>query len=419
MNDGITVLRITPYLFRPGVWPVAYDPIGGIHVQVWRITKALQKAGISQTVLTSHIPGSRRDQEFSDTLRVESVGISFPKFIFRTLIGGSWFFSIAKRLLKGRLNHDIVHIHYNSWLWCRLLSEIAHRLHIPVVVTLNSQLWVSRSPRWLVTGRHFNLSLWVDRWALRKCDCLVSLTEKEATFWTNELALNPERVFVIPDTIDPEKFRVKIDNTILCKIRKRFNIPNNKKIVTYIGRLRSEKGWQDLPEITEEVCDADAFMLICGDGPDRRKLENAMPKNRKENGWCITGFLDPDEIKAVLHITDVFVMPSRREAFGSVLLEVMAAGVPAIAYAVGGIVEVAGTPKAIRLIPPMDKFAFVQAILELLTDPKQCEYLIEQGHRRVEDFSIKHATEETLRCYQSLLIPNFTKDAQMAERISG
>jgi glycosyltransferase involved in cell wall biosynthesis len=208
-------------------------------------------------------------------------------------------------------------------------------------------------------------------------------------------------MFVIPDTIDPEKFRVKIDNTILCKIRKRFNIPNNKKIVTYIGRLRSEKGWQDLPEITEAVCDADAFMLICGDGPDRRKLENAMPINRKENGWCITGFLDPDEIKAVLQIADVFVMPSRREAFGSVLLEVMAAGVPAIAYAVGGIVEVAGTPKAIRLIPPMDKFAFIKAILELLTDPKQCEYLIEQGHRRVEDFSIKHATEETLpKCFK-------------------
>ena len=66
----------------------------------------------------------------------------------------------------------------------------------------------------------------------------------------------------------------------------------------------------------------------------------------------MTGFVSRAEVRAVLELSDVVMLPSRREAFGSILLEAMAAGVAAVAYAVGGIVEVAGDSGAIVLVPP-------------------------------------------------------------------
>ena len=47
------ILRITPHLLRKGVWPVEYDPLGGLQTQVWRMTEELDKMGITQTVLTT------------------------------------------------------------------------------------------------------------------------------------------------------------------------------------------------------------------------------------------------------------------------------------------------------------------------------------------------------------------------------
>lgn len=405
MSKAIPILRITPHLFRDGVWPVAYDPLGGLQTQVWRMTKELEKMGISQTVLTSRIPGSPRHTKHSETIRVDCVGISLSKFLAPRLLGATWFIGVVRYLLTHRSNFELVHIHYNHWVWCRILTFIVHRLRIPVVVSLSTELWVSSNYRRLVSSKYFNLARWIERQALRSSDGIIALTEKDADHWTRDLNLNPGEIVVIPDAIDASLFRKQIDEDILRSFRKSHNIPQDKKIVTYIGRIRTEKGWQDLPTITRGLGKSGAFVLICGDGPDRRKLENALQESACQDNWRITGFLCPDEVRAALQITDVLILPSRREAFGSVLLEAMATGVPAVAYAVGGIIEVAGTPHAIRLIPPTDKSAFTDAILKILSDKQQCDFLIAQGQQRVEDFSLKRAAHEMLNTYQTLLRP--------------
>ncbi|MFX9552128.1 glycosyltransferase, partial [Acinetobacter baumannii] len=83
-------------------------------------------------------------------------------------------------------------------------------------------------------------------------------------------------------------------------------------------------------------------------GPDRKKLETALLRKGRR-GWVITGFLPPSAIQEALKLSDVLILPSRREVFGSVLLEAMASGLPSVAYAVGGIADVAGDPPAVSL----------------------------------------------------------------------
>ncbi|MEE9344638.1 MAG: glycosyltransferase family 4 protein [Methylococcales bacterium] len=406
MNTKIQVLRITPHLFRPGVWPVAYDPAGGLQIQVWRITEALEKAGISQTVLTSYIPGYPRSTQHSDTLGVECCGISLSEFFAGKLLGLTWFISIVKWLLKNEKAYDLIHIHYNHSIWCRVLTVIAHQLKIPVIVSLNTELWISNNWRWLVAGRRFNLSLWIERWTLRSSDAVIVLTSLNSARCSRQLKVEPRRIMVIPDTIDAETFRSQIESTALSDFRKRFNIPNNKKVVIYVGRIRTEKGWEDLPLIASVLEKSGAFMLVCGDGPDYHKLKKAFDDTGCHTSWNITGFLTPKEVRIALEIADILILPSRREAFGGVLLEAMALGLPCVAYSVGGIIEVAGEPSAILLCPPKDKAAFTQAIIDLLNNPGTCHELIAQGYRRVEDFSLKQAVEDTMNCYTRVLVNN-------------
>ena len=55
-----SVLRLAPHFHRPGDWPVAYDPVGGMQNQVWQATRDLDAAGVRQTVVTTFIPGCER-----------------------------------------------------------------------------------------------------------------------------------------------------------------------------------------------------------------------------------------------------------------------------------------------------------------------------------------------------------------------
>ena len=208
---------------------------------------------------------------------------------------------------------------------------------------------------------------------------------------------------VIGDAIDVEQFNRPVDAASRNDFRARYGISLNQKIVAYIGRVRHEKGWMDLPGIAQGLAKADALLLIVGDGPDRVQLEQALERAGVNSASTITGFLEPDEVKIALAVADVLILPSRTEAFGSVLLEAMASSVAAVAYTVEGAVEVAGEPRAIQLVQAGDRRAFTQAVLDLLVNPGERRRLTERGRRRVLDFSLAATAAQTLSCYRRIL----------------
>jgi glycosyltransferase involved in cell wall biosynthesis len=80
----------------------------------------------------------------------------------------------------------------------------------------------------------------------------------------------------------------------------------------------------------------------------------------------------------------------------------MAAGVPAVAYAVGGVADVAGSPPALALVPEGQCAELVERTLELVADKAARQILIERGLRRVGDFSIGSAVALNLDLYASI-----------------
>jgi glycosyltransferase involved in cell wall biosynthesis len=396
----ISVLRLAPHFFRAGNWPVAYDPVGGMQNQVWQLARALDEAGIAQTIVTTYIPGSDRSSSLFDRAQVRSVGFYLPEFLAPRLLNLTWFLALIPFLLRHLKSHHIVHIHLNHSIWCRLLAFVVKLSGTPLVISLNVSL-VSDGER-ADAPSSMAPAQWLERWALAVADRVVALTRRQSDTVCRLIPGKLAQVRIIPDSIDAASFGQPVELAAVEDFRARCNIPAGAKIVSYIGRISEEKGWRDLPVFVERLSHEGVFVLICGDGPCRRHLENKLRNAVPDGHWHVTGFVPRSDVKAALRISDLVLLPSRREAFGSILLEAMASGVPAVAYRVGGIADVAGDPNAVVLVPPRDTDAFVKTVLEMLSRHDLCQLFAQRGEERVRAFSVQAARDALIHLYRGL-----------------
>jgi len=142
-------------------------------------------------------------------------------------------------------------------------------------------------------------------------------------------------------------------------------------------------------------------LLVAGDGPRRRELE----------ALCQTiGIADRvhwlghcDDPRQLLQGGDVFALASVGEAFGFVLCEAMACGIPVVATRSGGIVEVVEDGKTGLLVPPLDPGALADSIQQLLENPELRRSIVATGPNRVRaKFTVEATIENTIRMYESL-----------------
>jgi glycosyltransferase involved in cell wall biosynthesis len=133
--------------------------------------------------------------------------------------------------------------------------------------------------------------------------------------------------------------------------------------VLYVGRLSPEKGLRTLLDAWAANRPGGLRLQVIGDGPMRAELEaRAVP------GVELVGWLDPAEVRARMLAARALVFPSQwYETFGLALVEGMAAGLPALASAIGGIVELV-EGGAGWLVPPGGSAAWEEALPTLADD---------------------------------------------------
>jgi L-malate glycosyltransferase len=215
-----------------------------------------------------------------------------------------------------------------------------------------------------------------------------------------------DRVVVIPNGIDPAAF-------IAAPAR----VP--RRVVTMVANLRAEKGHDVLIAAAAQVVRArpDAIVQLVGAGP----LRGALEQQAREHGVAdIVRFLGHrEDVAQVLHDSDIFVLPSRSEAFPNGVVEAMAAGLPVIASNVGGIPELIAHERNGLLVPVGDPGALAGALLRLLNAPEYAAVLarearatIERGYsfeRMVGAFEALYLGASGARLSNSLPIPSHVR----------
>lgn len=196
------------------------------------------------------------------------------------------------------------------------------------------------------------------RWACRWSSSVVAVTRHLASRLAE---ISPcADVLVIPHGFNPES-----SSRPRSMIRDEWGVPSNVKVVLTVGRLEPFKGQDVLlnawPLVKDEM--PKAVLWIVGNGSMRASLEEQTIRLRINDSVRLVGQKQPREIAECMSAADLFVLPSRSEPFGIVLLEAMSHGLPVVASRVGGVPEVLPAQLDAILTPPEDVRELAYAIV--------------------------------------------------------
>ncbi len=227
---------------------------------------------------------------------------------------------------------------------------------------------------------------------------VIANSESVARHMMDDFGVPSEKIRFIPRGVDLERYPWKEPRT---------EAPKQEWRVAAIGRITPIKGLRELIR---------AFAVVAKQMP-RAKLLMVGAAEPKHHGylaelksWVTRLGLESQveftghraDVPALLHQLDLVVLPSTgKEAFGRVLIEAGAAGVPVVATRVGGVPEVIADRKTGLLVQPGDPMELAQAILALLKDRKLALELARENRRRVESiYPMTRLISQTLEVYR-------------------
>lgn len=209
----------------------------------------------------------------------------------------------------------------------------------------------------------------------------------------------PERVTVIHNGVDIEKFRPDPEKRIFC--RTKLSVKQNTPLIGIVARLAPIKNHASLlkafSKLSEDMPDLE--LLVVGDGELKNKLVKQTNEMNLTRRVLFLG--ERQDIPELLNAIDVFVLPSLSEGHNMTLLEAMATGLPVVATSVGGNLEIVEDGVTGYLIPSKQPEILGQKIAMLLKN----ETLRSQMGKRGRTIVLKHFDMQKMtKAYQALYL---------------
>ena len=230
-----------------------------------------------------------------------------------------------------------------------------------------SRRWVAFHHGYTTTDLKIRIYNLLDRWSLRAADRVLT---SSSTF-RRDLERNgvwPNRIRVQHMPIRPSE---PCSHERASDLRRKLGLDNRTRVLVSIGRLSQEKGHANLvralPKMMELIGRTPFRCVLVGDGPERARIERLSRSLGMTSSVTLTG--EQDDVNPYYAIADVFALPSQSEGSPNVLLEAMAAGVPVVATATGGIPELTRNGRDALLVKRGDIAGLASATVRLLYDP--------------------------------------------------
>lgn len=187
-----------------------------------------------------------------------------------------------------------------------------------------------------------------------------------------------------------------------ASMRALLDIPLTAPVVGTVTRLSAQKAPTDFAAAAIEIAQSapDTHFVMVGDGPLRGEVEGMIAQADLQKRFHLTGLRR--DVADLLTTFDIFVLSSLWEGLPRVLPQAMAAGLPIIASAVDGNVEAVRANENGILVPPGDRAALAQAMLQLLQDRRRATEMGQAGRARVQEFSAQKMVEDHEQLYHEL-----------------
>ena len=320
---------------------------------------------------------------------------------------------------KQTIDADVLHCH----TWYTHLAGIFSRelLQVPLILTTHS-LETHRPWKFEQLGNGYFMSRWIEQQAYKAADGVIAVSQQMKADVVEAYGINPEKVTVIHNGIDPDFYKPTYDPEFLTSLGIDSEIP----IILFVGRITRQKGISQLIAAAKYF-DTNCQIVLCAGAPDTLEIAAETEqiindlKQQRSGVVLISEMLPREQIRILYSHARVFVCPSLYEPFGIINLEAMACETAIVASAVGGIPEViveGETGFLISLEPISNKDfnpkypeIFQKNLAEkvnlLLQDEVLSKKMGVQGRKRVESmFSWTSIAKTTLEYYQQV-IKNF------------
>ncbi|WP_428666332.1 glycosyltransferase [Runella sp.] len=295
--------------------------IGGPARIIYDHTTVVLKQGHQVDILSPASPGDKiypapEGARVIVCERTQPISRFFPEFSLE-----AWNF-----LKKHIHEYDIVHCH-GIWHFGSV-APFLFKNNTPKAVTIHGLLdkWALNHGYWKKKAFSF---LFQKRF-LKRADLIQINNRDELNDLSQYLGFQHPNVTIIPNGMQLDELA---DLPAKGTFRKQFNLPEDKKLVLFMGRLNIKKGLDLLLPAFKKYTEQHTDALLVLAGPDdgyQGQTERFIEENQLQDKMIMVGMLTGETKKAALADADIFALPSYSEGFSIAALEAMTAGVPAL-----------------------------------------------------------------------------------------
>ena len=284
-------------------------------------------------------------------------------------------------------NVDLIHTHDSHGHTLSVFASLFFGLKKPLVVHRRVDFPPKNSPftRWKYTFK------WVKR--------IVCVSNNIKGIMQDYLGYE-DRLKTIYSAIDSTKFNA--GNIGESQLKKEFNLDTETILVGNTSALADHKDYPTFLRVAAELKDyGQIHFFIIGEGKEREKLQKLAKGLDVESTVTFTGFRT--DLKKILPELDVFLFTSKEEGLGTSVLDALAAKVPVVCTAGGGVPEIISHENNGLICNVGDVQSHKNNVLRIINSPELRDKLVEGGTNTLTRFSLKEMATETYKEYQKIL----------------
>lgn len=315
------------------------------------------------------------------------------------------------RNLLNRLELDIIHVH-SPFTMGRVGLHYSKRYGLPLLFTYHTLYdeYVHYVPVAQDLAR--DVTIKYSNHFCNQCNHIIAPSAEVANRLRHYRIKTP--VTVIPTGVPLHRFEQGDNNWL----RQHYNIPQENRILLFVGRLTREKNLEFLIEAFSRIKQnhPQTTLVLTAQGPlesDLKKLVLSLGLIL-ERDVIFTGALPFDTLVNVYFSADLFVFSSVTETQGLVLIEAMAAGLPVVAVRANGVNDMVDNNVNGRLTA-CDIDEFSRAVGEVLSDTATYEYYKENALRKADKLSAQNMARKLEGVYETSLIRNNRRPRRLRE----
>jgi len=275
------------------------------------------------------------------------------------------------------------------------IARVPVRIH-----TFTGQVWATR------TGMARAALRWLDTTMAKAATFVLADSQSQRSFLTSERVVSATKIAVLANGsvsgVDATRFRPDLMRRRIVRVS--LGISMTDVVLLFVGRINRDKGVMDLARAFAILADRRADVRLLVVGPDEEGLTEAIrdvcSRHLARLHFCEYTNAPEDFMAA----SDILCLPSYREGFGTVIIEAAAAGLPAVASRIYGVVDAVVDGKTGLLHEPADIEGLAGQLQGLIAVPRLRRSLAADARARaLRDFSQSTITSAVLNVYSRLL----------------